>query len=91
MKRTIFHRGCSFAGYGRCCGRRQRIDIQEAGEKPSIAVPDFRGAGAAQTSWATFNQTLFSQLQDSSTFKMVPKTVYPLQDPAAAHRFPGRP
>jgi TolB protein len=57
------------------------IDIQKSGQKPSIAVPDFRGSGAAQAFMGTFNQILFSQLQDSSTFKMVPKTVYPLKVP----------
>ena len=57
------------------------IDIHGHGQKPVIAVPDFRGAGAAQANMAVFNQTLFSQLQDSATFKMAPKTVYPLRVP----------
>lgn len=57
------------------------ITISKGGEKPSIAVPDFRGAGAAQSYMAVFNQTLFSQLQDSALFKMAPKTVYPLRIP----------
>ncbi|MBV8820353.1 MAG: PD40 domain-containing protein, partial [Acidobacteriaceae bacterium] len=58
-----------------------RIDITKGTEKPIIAVPDFRGAGAAQANMGVFNQTLFSELQDSSTFKMAPKTVYPLAIP----------
>ena len=30
---------------------------------------------------AAFNETLFSQLQDSASLKMAPKTVYPLRIP----------
>jgi len=51
------------------------------GEKPSIAVPDFRGAGAAQPFMDAFNRTLFTELQNSGQLKMVPKTVYPLNVP----------
>jgi TolB protein len=51
------------------------------GEKPAIAVPDFRGSGAAQTYMSAFNRTLFSELQNSGQMKMVAKTVYPLAVP----------
>ena len=51
------------------------------GEKPAIAVPDFRGSDAAQKYMDTFNRTLFSELQNSGQLKMVPKTVYPLNVP----------
>ncbi len=56
-------------------------DINKRGDKPTIAVPDFRGAGDTQRFMATFNGTLFSELQNSGQLKMVPKTVYPLQVP----------
>jgi len=51
------------------------------GEKPSIAIPDFRGSGAAQQWMAKFNGTLWSELQNSGQLKMIPKTVYPLSVP----------
>lgn len=51
------------------------------GEKPGIAVPDFRGSGAAQPLMNTFNQTLFSDLEASGILKMVAKSLYPLQVP----------
>src|SRR5574340_1346737 len=51
------------------------------GEKPALAVPDFRGAGAAQPLVNAFNQTLFSDLDASGIYKMVSKSLYPLQIP----------
>lgn len=51
------------------------------GEKPSIAVPDFRGSGSAQPLMDAFNRTLFTELQNSGQLRMVPKTVYPLNVP----------
>jgi TolB protein len=61
--------------------QKAQIDITSRGAKPIIAVPDFRGGGAAQAYMSVFNQTLFSQLQDSASLKMAPKTVYPLRIP----------
>jgi TolB protein len=58
-----------------------KIDISGRGQKPFIAVPDFRGSGQAQPLMSTFNQRLFSALQESGQVKMVPKTVYPLTIP----------
>jgi TolB protein len=55
--------------------------IQGKGEKPAIAVPDFRGAGDAQRLMDPFNATLFRELQTSGQLKLIPKTVYPLQVP----------
>lgn len=55
--------------------------ISGHGEKPVLAVPDFRGAGDAQTWMSTFNQVLWSELDHSGQFKMAPKTSYPLQVP----------
>lgn len=50
-------------------------------EKPSIAVPDFRGSGQAQPLMGVFNQTLWHDLDTSGQLKMIPKTLYPLQVP----------
>src|SRR5579885_2964330 len=51
------------------------------GEKPGIAVPDFRGSGNAQPLMNAFNEVLFSDLESSGLFKMIPKSMYPLQVP----------
>ena len=66
---------------GALFSQQTSITVTKSGEKPSIAVIDFRGTGGAQAFMAVFNQSLFSQLQDSSRLKMVPKTVYPLAVP----------
>lgn len=51
------------------------------GEAPSIAIPDFRGAGDAQRFMGVFNETLWNEVQHSGMFKMAPKSFYPLQVP----------
>ncbi len=58
-----------------------RIIINSEQGKPALAVIDFRGTGAAQQFMATFNATLFADLQTSGMFRMVPKSLYPLQNP----------
>lgn len=55
--------------------------VIEKTERPALAVPDFRGSGGAQSVMTTFNSTLFAELQNSGLFRMVPKTVMPLQIP----------
>jgi TolB protein len=80
MKRIIFY---SFL-FGLAANiHAQNIsgDISKRGEKPVIAVPDFRGGGDAQRFMGTFNSTLFGDLQNSGQLKMAPKTFYPLQVP----------
>jgi TolB protein len=42
-----------------------------------MAIPDFRGAGDAQSFMAAFNQTLWADVDGAGLFKMVPKTMYP--------------
>jgi TolB protein len=79
MKRTILL--LLLAAVAVIVGFPQARIIIEKGEKPSIAVPDFRGSGAAQPFMATFNSTLWNELQNSGQLKMVPKTVYPLSVP----------
>src|ERR1700733_3108477 len=55
--------------------------VVKNGEKPSIAVPDFRGSGDAQQFMGVFNSTLFNDLAGSGQLKMIPKTLYPTQVP----------
>ena len=62
-------------------GQQMKIEVEKNAGKASIAIPDFRGAGAAQNFMNTFNATLFSEVQNSGIFRMVPKTFMPLQIP----------
>jgi TolB protein len=57
------------------------IKLMGEGVKPSIAVPDFRGAGDSAKFMNVFNQTLFSDIQESGLFKMASKSMYPLVVP----------
>ena len=56
-------------------------------EKPAIAVPDLRGAGAAQAFMGAFNSTLYSDLESSGYFTMAAKSMYPLQIPQRPQDF----
>lgn len=51
------------------------------GERPAMAIPDFRGSGEAQPLMGTFNQTLWGDIDGAGLFKMVPKTSYPVTVP----------
>lgn len=55
--------------------------IAGGNDKPKIAVPDFRGAGAAQTWVGVFNSTLWSELAGSGALRMVDKSYYPVNIP----------
>src|SRR5580700_2175013 len=62
----------------------QQPDIRErisGGTTTRIAIPDLRGSGAAQPLMNAFNETLYNDLDASGLFKIVPKTMYPLQIP----------
>jgi TolB protein len=63
------------------------------GQKTVLAVPDLRGSGASQNFMGAFNDTLFSDLQNSGFFDMAPKGMYPLQVPQRPEDFrpPARP
>jgi TolB protein len=62
--------------------QQQRILIDIfGGDRATIAIPDFRGAGAAQKHMDVFNQVLWSDIQAASLFKMAAKSVYPLEVP----------
>jgi TolB protein len=63
----------------------------EGGARPAIAVPDLRGSGAAQPLMNAFNETLYNDLDASGLFKMVPKTMYPLQVPQQPSDFREQP
>ncbi|HEX3876299.1 MAG TPA: hypothetical protein VHW24_04900 [Bryobacteraceae bacterium] len=57
-------------------------DVTKQGQRiPVVAVPDFRGSGDAQPLTTVFNQTLWSDLQDSGFLKLAPKTMYPTITP----------
>jgi TolB protein len=65
-----------------CIGAQQiNSRVIKTGEKPTIAVPDFRGSGGAQQLMGVFNSTLFNDLDTSGQLKMIPKTLYPTQVP----------
>ncbi len=70
---------------------RATIKVPGQGQKPTIAVPDFRGSGSAQPLMDAFNRTLWSELQDSGQLKMIPKTLYPLQIPQQPADFKAAP
>ena len=57
------------------------------GEKPSIAVIDFRGSGDAQRLMDTFNKTLWDQLSGAGVLEMRAKSMYPLQTPQRPQDF----
>ena len=57
------------------------------GNKPRIAVPDFRGSGDAQRFMDAFNQTLWDELSGSGALTMVAKSVYPLNVPQQPQDF----
>src|SRR5690348_819467 len=57
------------------------------GEKPVIAVPDFRGSGDAQKLMTAFNDTLWKELDDSGILKMAAKAFYPVDVPQRPEDF----
>ncbi len=57
------------------------------GERVAIAVPDFRASGGVQKFMDAFNQTLFGDLDSSGLFRMVPKSLYPLETPQRPQDF----
>ena len=68
----------------------QRTEITgtiSSGEKPTIAVADMHGTGAAEQYMDVFNKTLWDELANSGQIKLAPKTSYPLQVPQQASDF----
>ncbi|MEP6961478.1 MAG: DUF5050 domain-containing protein [Acidobacteriota bacterium] len=69
-------------------GQDQISGVIKGGDKiPRIAVPDFRGKGAAQPLMSTFNEVLWDDLEASGALAMVAKTYYPLEVPQSAAEF----
>ncbi len=62
------------------------IKIQRQ-QRAAIALADFRGSGDAQKFMDAFNQTLSGDLDDSGLFRMVPKTMFPLEVPQRPQDF----
>ena len=54
------------------------INISKENERPTIAIPTFRGSGNAQNYMSAFNQTLRSDVEGAGIFKMVPVSMMPL-------------
>jgi TolB protein len=56
-----------------------QIDIGKIqnGEKPTIAIPEFRGSGDAQALMSAFNSTLQSDIAGSGLLKIAPRSMYP--------------
>ncbi|HWB86821.1 MAG TPA: hypothetical protein VG675_21935 [Bryobacteraceae bacterium] len=65
--------------------------VISGGQMPHLAVPDFRGSGEAEALMATFNQTLWSDLQGAGVVDMVAKTMYPTTIPQQPSDFRERP
>jgi TolB protein len=55
--------------------------IRENGQKPAIAIPDFRASGGAAQYVAVFNQTVRSDIESSGALTFVAKSMYPAQIP----------
>ena len=65
-------------------GQSQQSDITiklTAEAKQTIALPDFRGAGAAAQFVDVFNKTVFDDIERSGVFNMAPKSFFPLNPP----------
>jgi len=61
--------------------------ISKQAERPVIAVADMRGSGAAQQYMATFNKTLWDELDNTGQLRLAPKTSYPLELPQQPNDF----
>ena len=92
MKRA-FRFAAAFAGAPLVLAAQQSDVIikLEGGARPAIAVPDLRGSGAAQPLMNAFNETLYNDLDASGLFKIVPKSMYPLQAPQQPSDFREQP
>jgi TolB protein len=92
MKRA-FRFAAAFAGILLVLAAQQSDVIikLEGGARPAIAVPDLRGSGQAQPLMNAFNETLYNDQDASGLFKMVPKSMYPLQVPQQPSDFREQP
>jgi TolB protein len=53
------------------------IGVITGGQRPVIAIPDFRGSGDAQRFMPAFNETLRSDIEGSGVVKVASKSFYP--------------
>src|SRR5581483_997715 len=61
--------------------------ISKLQQTSAVAVTDFRGSGGAEGFMSTFNATLHEQLEDAGVFKLIDKSVYPLNVPQTPQDF----
>jgi TolB protein len=50
-------------------------------DRPTIAIPDFKGAAGAERYMDIFNATLWSEIENCGVLRMAPKSMYPLTVP----------
>lgn len=84
MKKTLIFGGAALFAAAAFLIAQQPPDIRvgvTGGQRPAIAIPDFRGSGNAQALMNVFNETLWNEVQQSGLFKMAPKSMYPLRIP----------
>jgi TolB protein len=89
MKRLIVSLLFVFAALDCCMGWLMaqqpgppiRGTISQNGQKPTIAIPDFRGSGSAAQWMAAFNDTVRADIESSGAVTFVAKTMYPIQIP----------
>lgn len=92
MKRVLWFTVAFTAMLPELAAQQSDVIIKlEGGARPVIAVPDLRGSGAAQPLMNAFNETLYNDLDASGLFKIVPKTMYPLQAPQQPSDFREQP
>ncbi len=87
MKRIFFLSSILLAVATYAGAQNIKSDVVKNPEKPTIAVPDFRGSGDAEKLMGVFNSTLFNDLSGSGQLKMIAKTLYPLQVPQRPEDF----
>ena len=87
MKRTVLLLALTIGALGRTGWAQDAVIKSVGGPKAKIAIPDFRGAGETAPLMNVFNQTLFSDVQDSSLFEMAGKSLYPLVTPQQPSEF----
>jgi TolB protein len=80
-KKSLFVLSLSLAAIVAVAQNRILIELTGQGGKGVIAIPEFRGSGEAQPFMGTFNETLWSEIEQSGLFRMAPRTSYPLQSP----------
>src|SRR5579863_4490347 len=87
MKRTVLLLAVTIGGLAGTSWAQDAVIKSVGGPKAKIAIPDFRGAGETAQFMNVFNQTLFSDVQDSGLFEMAGKSLYPLVTPQQPSEF----